>query len=78
MNEMFDWMWNIIALTIQIQRHIAQSFLNRKIVNVNERAKFKSSMSSFIKGKKKSWRASTNSELMFWRMTLNIQAGKSN
>jgi len=34
-----------------MQKHIAQSFLNRTILNVEERTKFKSSLSSFIKGK---------------------------
>jgi len=34
-------MSNIIALTIQIQKHIAQSFLNRTIGSTEEEAKFK-------------------------------------
>jgi len=34
-NELFDWL-NIIALTIQAHNEIAQSFLNRIIVNVEE------------------------------------------
>jgi len=42
---------NIIALTIQMQNQVVQSFLNMKI-GVLKKAKFKSCLSLIIKGKK--------------------------
>jgi len=52
MNELFDWLNNIIALRIKMHNQIVQSFLDRKIVNVEEKENFKSSISSIVKGKK--------------------------
>jgi len=31
MNELFDWMKDVIALRIQMENHVAQSFLNKII-----------------------------------------------
>jgi len=68
--------WNIIALTNKLQKHIAQCFLNKKIVNIEEKVKFKSYLTSSIKGKKISWKVSTNSKLKSWKMSLKIQDKK--
>jgi len=38
----------LLHQTFQMQKHIAQSFLNRTIVNIKEIREFKSSLSSLV------------------------------
>jgi len=63
MNELFDWMKDIISLMIQMKNQEIQSFLNRIIYERWREQNSKSSLSSITKGKKISWKALADSEL---------------